>query len=632
MTSNENQLFWRKKRLIDFLNSMAKNAVYKTNKEEIGSMIDAINDHIDNETLLKRYFNALFEKKNLPDCALLKGLIFIINQHQKEAALLEVIQNQPSLNINDRTSLQQLILEHVHHSEHLEQTLTSMCGKVNCATSVKNTCIELIRLIQLYRNLKKYFGYDFFKSGQLEVVSAILKKLDALIVMPTSGGKSLCIQFPTLVMGATCIIISSLLALTDDQIANLSRNASIYTCRVGRFDSSVTNQEKDEMLRRVQSSKAPVYDFIYVTPESFIMDRFQRIVSAMVDAQGVSHVIIAVDEAHLLKHWGGSADSIRPEMLQIGNIKQRYPSIQVIAATATADTPTKDFILKTLNIDKPTTFKIIMPFNRPNVTPFFISCNVEEAHVRIISFIKSYEESHNGACPRCIVYRDEQGQCNESVKILEKAKILSLPYFGGPMTQAKRDTYRNWVDARHPLKVVCATIAFGMGVDAAVHFSFIIVDAPLKNMPSTLVQEIGRAGRDTRGSVPQQSYGYVFIDFKKCFVSHWKIGGPSFKKKRTREEANEEETCMTGEQRAKKEKYDAAVKEFNILTSMKVPDKKLTQQEFEKEMFKKCRRRTLISFFSWEEAASISCLSGENVNFAPCDRCAIIKEKRLVEK
>ncbi len=629
MASNENQLFWRKKRLIDFLNSMAKNAVYKLNKEEVNSIIDAINEHIDNETLLKRYFNALFEKKCLSECALLKGLIFIINQHQKEAALIEVIQNQPSLSINDRASLQQLILEHVHHSEYLERTLTAMSAKVNCATAVKNTCCEIIRLIQLYRNLKKFFNYDFFKSGQLQVVSAILKKLDALIVMPTSGGKSLCIQFPTLVMGATCIIISSLLALTDDQIANLNSNASVYSCKVGRFDSSVSNQEKEEMFRRVQNSvKSPAYDFIYVTPESFIMDRFQRIVSAIIDAQGVSRVMIAVDEAHLLKHWGGSADSIRPEMLKIGNIKQRYPSIQVIAATATADTSTKDFILKTLHIDKPSTFKMIMPFNRPNVTPFFISCNVEEAHVRIIRFIKEYMESHNGVCPRCIVYRDEQGQCDESVKILRKANILSLAYFGGPITHAKRDTYRNWVDANHPLKVICATIAFGMGVDAAVPFSFIIVDAPLKNMPSTLVQEIGRAGRDTRGSVPQQSFGYVFIDFKKCFVSHWKIGGPSFKKKRTREEANEDETCMTGEQRAKKEKYEAALKEFNILTSMKV----IKGEHFEEELFKRCRRRTLISFFSWEEARNISCLSGENVNFAPCDRCALIKEKRLAQK
>ena len=329
----------------------------------------------------------------------------------------------------------------------------------------------------LHSALKENFGFEKFRTNQEEIINTILGGNDTLAIMPTGGGKSICFQLPALLFPGITIVISPLIALMKDQVDSLKANG-IAACFI---NSTQTEAEQQEHIQNLKDNKVKL---VYIAPES--LSYLENAFSSIIISQ------IAIDEAHCISSWG---HDFRPAYTNLGYLKKRFPSTPILALTATADKATRQDISDQLNLRKPTVF--ISSFDRAN-----LSLEVRPALDRIKQIIEFIELKPNESG---IIYCLSRKTTEELAEKLTKAGIKAKAYHAGLEATLRSKTQDEFINDQ--CQVVCATIAFGMGIDKSnvrwvIHY----------NLPKNIegyYQEIGRAGRDGLASetILFESYG-----------------------------------------------------------------------------------------------------------------------------
>ena len=319
--------------------------------------------------------------------------------------------------------------------------------------------------------LRSCYGYDSFRGQQWEIINHTLEGKDSIVLMPTGGGKSLCYQIPGLMSeDGFAIVISPLLALMNDQIDALQQNGVPALA----LNSEKTDTENRQTVELLMQGKVKL---LYISPEKLLseIDRWSRSITERI-------CLFAVDEAHCISQWG---HDFRPEYTQLGVLKQRFPDVPVMALTATADRITRDDIAKQLNIPDARLF--ISSFDRPNISLNVVKGSTGRQKFRqIVQFINLHR-GESGII-YCLRRKDTENMAAE----LNRLGIKSEPFHAGMSVSEKLRIQRDFIN--DDLKVVCATIAFGMGIDKS-NVRYVIHSNMPRNIES-YYQEIGRAGRD----------------------------------------------------------------------------------------------------------------------------------------
>ena len=320
----------------------------------------------------------------------------------------------------------------------------------------------------LYRLLKTKFGYDTFRPMQEKIICHTIDGGDSLVLMPTGGGKSLCFQISALAMDGMAVIVSPLISLMKDQVEALKANGIAAEA----LNSSNDEGKNRDIINRCLEGKVKL---LYISPE--------RLVSGMMNLLQKTNVsLFAIDEAHCISSWG---HDFRPEYTQLGLLRELFPSVPIMALTATADKITKQDILKQLNIEDAQTF--IGSFDRPN-----LSLDVKRgysAREKLRSIVELIRR-HSGESG--IIYCLARKTTEELAEKLKKEGIAAGVYHAGLPNSERNRVQDDFVADR--VQVICATIAFGMGIDKSnVRF---VVHYNLPKSIESFYQEIGRGGRD----------------------------------------------------------------------------------------------------------------------------------------
>lgn len=318
------------------------------------------------------------------------------------------------------------------------------------------------------QKLKSIFGFDTLRPSQIPVVESIMLGHDTLAIMPTGGGKSLCYQLPALINSGITIVVSPLIALMIDQVTSLRKNG-VEACFL---NSSQSSSEQSENMDKIKSG---IMKLVYVSPEKlFAQDKI-----FLEFLQGLDIALFAVDEAHCVSQWG---HDFRPEYAQLGILKTMFPSVPILALTATADALTRTDIVNKLKITQCNIF--ISSFDRPNIT--YNVATKEDGYLQVRNFLDSWDGEAG------IIYCLSRKSTEEVAKKLKSYGINAAPFHAGLETELKNETYNDFMQDR--LQVVVATIAFGMGIDKSnVRF---VVHWNLPKSIESYYQETGRAGRD----------------------------------------------------------------------------------------------------------------------------------------
>lgn len=317
------------------------------------------------------------------------------------------------------------------------------------------------------KNLKKYFGYDSFRSGQEEIITKILDKNDVLGVLPTGGGKSICYQLPALMMDGACLVISPLISLMKDQVDSLVENGIAASF----INSSMTNEQYRTTLYKIRNGKIKI---LYISPERLENEFFIEFIKE------IKISFLAVDEAHCISKWG---HDFRPSYKLIPKIYSILDQkVQIVSFTATATKEVRDDIIKNLKLKKP--FVKVTGFDRKNL--FFEVRKPKDK----LTYLKNYINNHDKESG--IIYASTRKKVETIYKYLKKLNISVTIYHAGLKDSQKKQNQEDFIFDRK--NIIIATNAFGMGIDKSnvrfvIHF----------NMPQDMesyYQEAGRAGRD----------------------------------------------------------------------------------------------------------------------------------------
>jgi ATP-dependent DNA helicase RecQ len=339
-----------------------------------------------------------------------------------------------------------------------------------------------------YKVLRDVFGYESFRPGQEAIVDHLLARRNVLAVMPTGAGKSLCFQIPALVKNALTIVVSPLVALMQDQVAALK----LAGVAAETINSAASREENVEIWQRVASGAVRI---LYLAPERLMTE---RMISAL---QRLNVAMIAVDEAHCISQWGAS---FRPEYDALQNLKSSFPGVPIGAFTATADETTRRDMVTKLFGGKAEVF--VSGFDRPN-----IKLTVERkanSKKQLLGFM----QEHRGESG--IVYALSRKKTEECAAFLKDEGFKALPYHAGMSAEARAEN-QNIFMAEKGI-VICATIAFGMGIDKPdVRFVF---HADLPGTLDSYYQEIGRAGRDGEVADAHMIFGMQDVVMRRKFI------------------------------------------------------------------------------------------------------------------
>ena len=338
------------------------------------------------------------------------------------------------------------------------------------------------------RILKKYFGYDKFRPLQEEVIQSILNGEDTLVIMPTGGGKSLCYQIPALMMEGVTIVVSPLIALMKDQVEGLRANG----VKAAFLNSSQSTHQQNEILENVHEGKIKL---LYVSPEKLVSQEFYYLLLQL------KVNLFAIDEAHCISVWG---HDFRPEYSKMAYLKKQFPLVPVVALTATADSLTQKDIVRQLGMVEPKLF--LSSFDRPN-----LSLKVapgKDKFKSILGFLR--QRPHQSG----IIYCLSRKACEGLSEKLRNSGVNASYYHAGlsPEDRAKRQ--EDFINDDIP--IICATIAFGMGIDKSNVRWVIHYNLP-RNIES-YYQEIGRAGRDGLKADTLLFYSFADVIVHRKFI------------------------------------------------------------------------------------------------------------------
>jgi ATP-dependent DNA helicase RecQ len=330
--------------------------------------------------------------------------------------------------------------------------------------------------------LKKYFGYDTFRPLQEDIVQTVFDKRDCLVLMPTGGGKSICFQIPAVTTEGITVVVSPLISLMKDQVEALRANG-ISAAFLNSSQSYGEAQVIENQLFRNELK------LLYVSPEKAVSQGFISLLKSL------SLSLIAIDEAHCISSWG---HDFRPEYTQLGFLKQQFPTIPIIALTATADKLTRRDIIEQLKLEDPSVF--LASFDRPN-----LSLDVRPGQKRVEQILEFIKSRPNQAG---IIYCLSRKNTEELAVKLKAANIRAEAYHAQVSSNNRSKVQEDFLNDK--IQVVCATVAFGMGIDKSnvrwvIHY----------NLPKNIegyYQEIGRAGRDGSPADTMLFFSYADVN------------------------------------------------------------------------------------------------------------------------
>ncbi len=339
--------------------------------------------------------------------------------------------------------------------------------------------------------LRRFYGYSEFRPLQLDIITTAACGRDCVVLMPTGGGKSICYQIPALLAdGGVTVVVSPLIALMKDQVTALTANG----IPAAAVNSMQTEAENHNILQQLFTGRIKI---LYISPERLLMeiDRWSR---------DLPISLIAIDEAHCISQWG---HDFRPDYTRLSRLKELYPHVPVMALTATADRLTRDDIARQLCLREPATF--IGSFDRPNISLRVMNNPGKSQRLRYIAMlIDRYR--HDSGIVYCISRKSAESMNNELLGMGYK----SVVYHAGLSIEERNHAQDRFING--DVQVVCATVAFGMGIDKS-NIRWVVHNNMPRNIES-YYQEIGRAGRDGVKAEATMFYSYADIITLQGFV------------------------------------------------------------------------------------------------------------------
>lgn len=318
----------------------------------------------------------------------------------------------------------------------------------------------------MYATLKKYFGYDEFRPLQKEIIERVLAREDCVVLMPTGGGKSLCFQLPTLLNDGITVVISPLISLMKDQVDSLLASG----VSAALINSSLTASAIQEVIAQI---KAGAIKIVYIAPERLGMPEFEAILHTLPIS------LFAIDEAHCISEWG---HDFRPEYRNLNKLRSKFPTVPIIALTATATAKVRADIVKQLALPSPHIF--ISSFNRQNLS--YEVLPKKDSFKTILSLLASYP--NESVIIYCFSRKDTESIAE---KLIEHGYNAGT-YHAGLTADKRRDNQERFI--RDEIHIMVATIAFGMGIDKP--DVRLVIHHSLPKSVEGYYQETGRAGRD----------------------------------------------------------------------------------------------------------------------------------------